>query len=153
MIVIRSNEVEGKDWGEMVGIGPIGLVIKWLIHNEVGDETYGHRFAIREFIVNAAKTNELPAHRHKYVEALYILSGRIIFKGQSGEQEVGPGDVVYTFSNELHSARAADGYQGPMRFLCVIDCVDGRENCTPMGRSISVVPNPCDGKAKRKSKR
>ncbi len=108
--------------------------------------------AIREFTVDGAKTKELPAHQHKYVEALYVLSGKIIIKGQNGEQEVGPGDVVYTYSNELHSARAVEGSNEPMRFLCIIDCVGGGENCNAIGKSIAVVPKPCDGKAKRKSR-
>jgi len=155
MIVIRPDDIPGNDWGEMVGIGPIGLVIKWLIDNKTGDESYGHRFAIREFTIDLdkGKTRELPAHKHKYVEALYVLSGKIIFKGSDVEQVVGPGDVVYTYSNELHSARAAEGATGKLRFLCVIDCIDGGDNCNATGKSISVVPKPCDGKAKRRIKR
>jgi len=149
MIVRKAKEVEGKDWGEMVGIGPVGLIIKWMVHNEVGDERYGHRFAVREFTVDLdhGKTRELPAHQHKYAEALYILEGRIVFKGEDAEQEVGPGDVVYTFSNEMHSAKAAEGTKGKMKFICVIDCPDGGENCSPTGKGVAVASNPCDGKA------
>jgi len=139
MIVIRGKDIEAKDWGELVGIGPIGLKIKWLIHNGVGDDSYGHRFALREFIVEPGQVKPLPAHQHKYVEAVYVISGKAIFKGETGEEEVGPGDVIYTYSNELHSSRIVEnGGREPLRIICCIDCVDGGENCSPEMKGITV---------------
>ena len=67
-----------------------------------------------------------------------MVSGRGIFATDSEETEVGPGDVVYIYSNELHTGRLISGAREPLEFLCCIECVDGGENCTPEGKGLII---------------
>lgn len=138
MIIVRGEEVEAKDWGEMVGQGHIGLWMKWLIHKGVGDDSYRHRFALRE-ITYEPDRKPTPMHRHEYVEAFYVISGRVIFRSESEEVELKAGDVAYTAPNELHGTipvKNADDEE--FRAICCIDCVDGGENCIPWAKSINI---------------
>ena len=138
MIIVRGKDTEGKDWGEMVGHGHTGVKMKWLIHKEVGDDSYRHRFALRELTYEQDR-KPTPMHRHEYVEALYIISGKLIFRSEREEVELGPGDVAYTAPNELHGTSPVKDKGGePLRAICCIDCVDGGENCIPWAKGISI---------------
>ena len=124
MIVRRLNEVEAIDVGKLLSIPNMGIGLRWLVHNKVGDDSYGHRFAVRHFTFGPGKS--YPMHRHKYVEAVYILSGRFAFRNETEEVEMGPGDLVYTYSEETHAMRVLG--DEPVTLICCIDCVDD-ESC------------------------
>jgi quercetin dioxygenase-like cupin family protein len=134
MIIRKVQDVEELDVGGMFGIPDMGIKIQWLVHNAVGDETYGHRFAFRRFTVRPKVSH--PIHHHKYVQCAYILSGTAFFKGSDGEEvEVGPDTIIYTASEEAHGMRAGpDG----VTLLCVIECIDGGENCVPEVKHYSL---------------
>lgn len=119
--------MEVIDVGKLLNMPDVGITLRWLVHNQVGDESYGHRFAFRHFTVEPGKS--YPMHHHKYVEAVYILSGRVLFQTETEEVEMGPGDLVYTSREEPHALRALG--DEPVTLVCCIDCVDGGENCTP----------------------
>lgn len=123
MIVRKAQDVEF----EILKFGdkPRGLRRKWLVHNGIGDDSYGHRFAVREFIREPGE--RLSMHWHKYVEALYIISGRVKFCTETEEVELGPGDLVYTAADEVHGAEVIG--DEPVHSICCIDCVDGGRSC------------------------
>ncbi len=127
MIVVRGKDVERYDVGKLLRI-PImeGVKIQWLIHKRVGDEKYGHRFATRLYTVPPGKM--FPLHFHKYVEAAHILSGRINFENETEAVELGPGDIIYTYSDEPHGSTVISNE--PAQVLCCIDCLD-EATCDP----------------------
>lgn len=134
MIVRKADNVEAKDVGDVLGTSKMGVKIQWLIHNGVGDSSYKHNFALRRFTFEPGKS--YPLHHHKYVEGVYILSGKGYFATEKERVEVGPGDVVYTASEEPHGLGAIG--DKPLMFICCIDCVDGGENCSPESKAVKV---------------
>lgn len=135
MIVRKSQDIEATDVGDILGIPKMGINIQWLIHKELGDDSYGHRFALRRFTFEPGKS--YPMHHHKYVEGVYIMSGKAFFETETEKVEVGPGDVIYTYSEEPHALGAVG--DEPVELICTIDCVDGGENCTPQAQKAGVV--------------
>jgi len=128
MIVRRFSEVEAIDVGKLLNIPDLGIKIRWLVHNKVGDDSYGHRFAFRHFTFEPGSS--YPIHHHKYVEAVYILSGRLAFRNETEEVEMEPGDLVYTYFEEPHALRVLG--DEPVTLICCIDCVDGGASCNQM---------------------
>lgn len=131
MIVRRLKDVEIIDVGEAFGHPPGMMLIQWIISNKIGDERYGHRYAVRKYTLQPGlKIDEIPFHNHKYVQSPHILKGRMEFENQEGEKaEVGPGDTVYFFSNEPHKGTVIGSE--PVELLCIIDCPDGGTDCVP----------------------
>ena len=134
MIVRQGRQVEQQDTGVMRGEQPSGIKVKWLIHRELGDESYGHRFAVREFVIESGKA--IKPHNHKYVEAFYVVSGRALVEGEGEKVEVGPGDLVYTYSDEVHAITPIGNEE--FKIVCSIDCIDGGDNCSPAGWVASI---------------
>lgn len=127
MIVQKSRDVEAQDAGKVLGTTDMGIKIQWLIHNKVGDSSYQHNFALRRFTFEPGKS--YPMHHHKYVEGVYILSGKGYFDTGKERVEVETGDIIYTATEETHSLGALENE--PLMFICCIDCVDGGQNCLP----------------------
>ena len=134
MIVRKADNVESKDVGDVLGTSKMGIKIQWLIHNDVGDSSYKHNFALRRFTFEPGKS--YPLHHHKYVEGVYILSGKGYFATEKERVEVGPGDIVYTAYDEPHGLGAIG--DEPLRLLCCIDCIDGGENCSSESKAVKV---------------
>jgi quercetin dioxygenase-like cupin family protein len=110
-----------------------GVTVRWLTHRDLGGEEYQHNHALRHFTI--APGGELPIHSHQYTQIMYLLSGRALCLGLSPDgkpeqQEVGPGDFVYTYSFEPHGLKNPSPTE-PVVLLCCIDCVDGKDNCLP----------------------
>lgn len=134
MMVISADKVAPLDVGKILKVPPLeGVTIQWLVHKGVGDERYGHRFAMRIYTLPPGKM--FPMHFHKYVEAVYVLSGRASFENEEEVREIGPGDVLYTFSDEPHGGVVIG--DEPLRVLCCIDCVD-ELTCDPMKQAQAV---------------
>jgi len=131
MIVRRLKDVEVMDVGKAFGLPEDVMLIQWIISNEVGDERYHHSYAVRKYTIQPGLPIEkIPFHNHKYVQSPHILSGRVICENDKGEiLEAGPGDTIYFYENEPHRV----GIMGnePAEVLCIIDCLDGGENCNP----------------------
>ena len=70
MILRSPQDVEEQDVGDSLGIPDMGVKIKWLIHNRIGDSRYKHNFALRRFTFEPGKSFTL--HSHKYVELSLI---------------------------------------------------------------------------------
>ncbi len=134
MIIRKGKDVEVEDRSAAHGSSPMSITRKWLIHNEVGDDSYGHRFAVREFMFKPGTSGTM--HKHKYVEAVYIVSGRVLFKNDREEVELEPGDVAYTYSEEPHYLTAIG--DTPVKFIMCIDCINGCDNCSPTRCSGSI---------------
>lgn len=127
MIVTRFDQVEPIDVGNLLGLADVGMTMRWLIHRGMGDVRYRHTFALRHHTVEPGKPMRL--HSHKYVEAVYVLSGRVRFETDADSAELEPGDTLYLHEGEPHRGMALGGE--PAAFLCVIDCIGGGENCFP----------------------
>ena len=125
MIVRRVNDIEPIDVSKLLNAPDMGIKLRWLVHNQVGDESYGHQFAFRHFTIEPGKS--YPMHHHKYVEAVYILSGKCAFRTETEEVKLEPGDLVYTSREEPHALIALG--DDPLILTCCIDCMDGGENC------------------------
>ena len=134
MIVGKADDVESKDVGDVLGTSKMGIKIQWLIHNGVGDSSYKHNFALRRFTFEPGTS--LPMHHHKYVEGVYILSGKGYFANEEERVEIEPGDVIYTASEEPHKLGATG--DEPMRLICCIDCIDGGGNCLPESKAVKL---------------
>lgn len=134
MIVRRGEEVEAQDVGEVLGTGKLGIRIQWFINNDVGDDSYVHNFAMRQFTFDPGVS--YPLHHHKYVEGVYVVSGHGYFENDKERIEVRPGDVIYTASQEPHGI----GNLGnePLVMVCAIDCVDGGGNCSTRSRAVKL---------------
>ena len=139
MIVVKKGQVQPIDVGKLLKLAPMeGVTIQWLIHKGVGDERYGHRFAVRLYSIPPGKG--FPTHFHKYVEAAYVLAGRAAFESESDdheivEHELGPGDILYTYPDEPHGGRVLG--TEPLQILCCIDCVD-EMTCDPEKQAQAV---------------
>jgi quercetin dioxygenase-like cupin family protein len=126
MIIRRANEVRELDVEKIVGVSGIKMTVKWMIDKNVGGEEYGHRFAVRYFTM--APGGEYPMHKHHYVEAVFLITGKLAFADQSGNWvEIGPGDVVYTARWEEHALKNVG--QETAAFICCIDCEPEGEPC------------------------
>ena len=49
MIVRRIDDVETIDVGKPFGLPDNTIVIQWIFSNEVGDEKYHHKHAVRKY--------------------------------------------------------------------------------------------------------
>lgn len=143
MIVRKTASVPSKDVGMMLGKPAMGIRIQWLIHSGIGDDAYQHNFAVRRFTFDPGKS--FPLHHHKYVEGVYILSGKGYFATDKEEVEVVPGDVVYTATDEPHALGALG--EEPLVFLCCIDCVreKGGDSCSPDSKVVCMVLDEQEG--------
>ena len=108
-----------------------GIAVRWLTHKDMGGEEYVHNHALR--MATIAPGTETDMHGHKFVQIIYVLSGKLIFSvkdkdGNRTDREMGPGDFVYTYSDEIHGM--ANRGTEPAVVLDCIDCVDGKGNCT-----------------------
>ena len=128
MIVIKKDQVEPIDVGNLLNIPAMnGVTIRWLVHKGIGDERYGHHFSLRHYKIPPGKM--FPLHFHKYVEAVYMLSGRMEFENEEEGFEVGPGDVIYTFEDEPHGSTVLG--DEPAEMICCINCLGDGANCDP----------------------
>jgi mannose-6-phosphate isomerase-like protein (cupin superfamily) len=127
MFVTRAQDAKKEDLGLLRGDKPQGVTIKWLFDREMGDESYGHDFSVKELECGGDK--EVVAHSHEHVEACYVVSGRAIFQGANDEEvEVGPGDLVITYRNEPHMIKPADGK--PFKMVVCNNCYGNGDNCS-----------------------
>ena len=123
---VKEIEYQGK-------IYPVKNVhVKWLTHKDLGGNEYQHNHALRHFTIGPK--GEIPMHSHKYTQIMYLVSGNAVCcaTGKDGtveERQVKPGDFAYTYSFEPHAIKNPSETE-PVVFLCCIDCVDDRRNCT-----------------------
>ena len=131
MILRRIEDVEKMDVGLKFGKPEGVMIIQWIFSNEVGDERYHHKHAVRKYTVKPGPSlEEVPFHKHKYVQTPYILKGRMVFENEAGERyEVGPGDSVCFYENEPHHGAVLG--DEPVELLCIIDCPGDGEDCVP----------------------
>ena len=129
MILRQIKEVETIDVGKAFGMPNGTMIIQWIFSNEVGDERYGHRFAVRKYTLKSVDPSAIPFHDHKYIQSLTVLSGRVRCESPDGIVEAGPGDSVCFYENEPHKAVPVGDETAEV--LCIIDCVNGGGNCFP----------------------
>jgi len=129
MILRKIQDVETIDVGKPFGMPEGSMRIQWIVSNEVGDERYCHRFAVRKYTIKPVDPSMIPFHEHKYIQSLTVLSGRMAVESPDGRVEAGPGDSVYFYENEPHKAVPVGNET--VELICIIDCPDGGENCIP----------------------
>jgi len=127
MILREIKDIEPIDVGKPFGMPEGSMIIQWIFHNQVGDERYHHKFAVRKYMLKPVDPSAIPFHNHKYVQSLTVLSGRMKCESPSGVVEAGPGDSVCFYENEPHKAVPIG--EGKTEVLCIIDCLNGGENC------------------------
>jgi quercetin dioxygenase-like cupin family protein len=129
MITRKGNDVERVDVGKPFGMPEGKMIIQWYFSRGTGDEKYHHNFAVRKYTLIPGLTETPPFHYHKYVQAPFIISGRMRFETPDDSVEVGPGDEVIFAENEPHRAIAIG--DEPVEMICIIDCPDGGDCCDP----------------------
>lgn len=129
MILRQIKDVQSIDVGKAFGMPDGTMLIQWIFSNEVGDERYRHRFAVRKYTLRPVDPAAIPLHDHKYIQSLTILSGRVRCESPDGIVEAGPGDSVCFYEHEPHKAVPIG--DETVELLCIIDCPDGGENCFP----------------------
>jgi quercetin dioxygenase-like cupin family protein len=129
MILRRIKDVKTIDVGKAFGMPDGTMRIQWIFSNEVGDESYRHRFAVRKYTLKGVDPSAIPFHDHKYIQSLTVLSGRMRCESPDGVVEAGPGDSVCFYENEPHKAVPVG--DEIVELMCIIDCPDGGENCFP----------------------
>ena len=103
MILRNAKQIEPIEIEEITFKGvkyPVkNLTARWLVHKDLGGEEYVHNHAMRHFTIGPS--SEIPLHQHKFVEIIYILSGKLISidiaeDGKRQDIEVGPGDCWWS---------------------------------------------------------
>ena len=131
MILRKLEDVKKIDVGVAFGAPEGMLIIQWIFSNEIGDERYHHKHAIRKYTLQPGIPLEMiPFHNHKYVQSPFILKGQMIFENEAGEKfEVGPGDSVIFYEDEPHRGTVLG--DEPAEMLCIIDCPGDGKDCIP----------------------
>lgn len=111
MIVKDYRQVPAQPSG-----GPGGSALRWVVSKEDG----APRFAMRVVEVEPGKST--PHHSHWWEHEVFVLSGEGIVKGNSGEQPLREGSVVFVPGEENH--QFLNTGSGVLRFICVVPHVD-----------------------------
>jgi quercetin dioxygenase-like cupin family protein len=117
--VITSLESEGKK----IDVG--NVKIKWLTHKNLGG--YDHTFAVRHLTIGPGSM--IPEHDHEYVEAVFVLKGKLEVSSGGETRTLEPNTLFYVPSFEPHSAKNLG--DEPASVICCINCVGDGENCIP----------------------
>ena len=104
-----------------------GTFVRWMIHSGMGGPEYKHNFAIRYFTIEPG--GEVPMHSHDYVQAGFIISGKVMVSTDKEKREVGPGDFIYLASYEPHEFKNVSQTE-EAKFTCTIDCPRGEAGCS-----------------------
>jgi quercetin dioxygenase-like cupin family protein len=140
MILRNAGNIEPIEIKEITFKGvkyPVkNITARWLVHKDLGGEEYVHNHALRHFTIGPS--SEIPLHQHKFVEIIYILGGKLIStdidkEGKRQDIEVGPGDCLYHYSDEVHGFKNPSDTE-PATLLCCIDCIGDKGNCIPTSR-------------------
>ncbi len=89
-----------------------GVTIRWLITEADG----AGKFIMRHFTL--APGASTPYHDHRWEHEVFVLEGEGMVKSATGENPVGPGDVVFMPGGEKHCFRNVGN--APLTFLCLI---------------------------------
>jgi len=117
---VKEMHLEGKTF-------PVaGTSVRWMVHNEYGGPEYRHNFALRHFTMEPG--GKIPFHAHEYVEAVFVLTGELVFTSETETVRVGPGDLVYTHAQEGHSLENPSETE-TVTFTCTIDCPGDGSYC------------------------
>ena len=130
MILRKIDEVEKIDVGKPFGMPEGSMLIQWMVSNEVGDERYQHRFAVRKYTLKPVDPSKVPFHNHQYIQCMTVIKGRVRCENPEGFVEASPGDSVYFYENEEHKAVPVG--DETVEVMCVIDCPDDGANCNPV---------------------
>jgi quercetin dioxygenase-like cupin family protein len=133
MILRKIDEVKKIDVGKPFGMPEGSMIIQWIVSNEIGNERYQHRFAVRKYTLKPVDPLQVPFHNHKYIQCMHILKGKLRAENPEGSVDVEPGDTVYFYENEEHKAVPIG--DETVELLCIIDCPDDGVNCN------SVIPD------------
>lgn len=82
----------------------------------IGADEGSGNFHMRYFAVQPGGYTSLDQHAHDH--GVYILHGHALLRLGDEECELGPGDVVYISSNEIHQFFALE--TEPFGFLCIV---------------------------------
>ncbi|MGC9071081.1 MAG: cupin domain-containing protein [Acidilobus sp.] len=111
----KVSDVKVQDVSSLLP-GTVGVYVQWLVTKETGSE----KFAMRRFVVKPK--GRMPLHNHKYVEAVFIIRGRLSVRIGNDERVVGPGDYLFTSPWEPHSIE--NPFDDEAEFVCVISYED-----------------------------
>ncbi len=111
----RTSDVKPQDVSGLLP-GTVGVYVQWLVTKETGSE----KFALRRFTVRPG--GRMPLHNHKYVEAVYVVKGRLRVRIGAEERVVGPGDYFFTGPWEPHMIE--NPYDEEAEFICAISYED-----------------------------
>ncbi len=131
MILRKRDDVQKIDVGKPFGLPNDMMIIQWIFSNEVGDERYHHKHAVRRYTLQPGLPLEMiPFHNHTYVQSPLIISGRMVFENGDGEKvEAGPGDCVVFYEDEQHRGTVLG--DEPVELICIIDCPGQGADCVP----------------------
>lgn len=113
--VVKVTEVQYQ--GELHEVK--GTSLKWMVHSALGGPEYKHNYAIRYFTIEPGGI--VPMHSHDYVQAAFLLSGKLIITTDKEERKAESGDVVYIASYEPHEFENVSQTEKAI-FTCTIDC-------------------------------
>lgn len=97
---------------EEVEEGSKNVKVRWLITKDLGAKN----FAMRWF--EMAPNGFTPLHEHPWEHEVFVLKGKGIVKGSSGESEFKEGDVIFIPPNETH--QFTNNSEENIEFLCLI---------------------------------
>lgn len=81
---------------------PPTMSLPGIVGHHVIDERHGAALG-RTFTVEFAPGAKLGAHDHPFEETFYVLQGKIVFKADGVEHELGTGDVAFAGVGCLHA--------------------------------------------------
>ncbi len=98
--------------------GAPGVLVRWLLTEKDG----ANNFNMRVFEIEPGRQTE--HHRHAWEHEVFVLSGKGKVWSESGEQEIGPEQVVLVAPQELHHFASIG--DTPLKFIC---CVPNKRYC------------------------
>ncbi|MGC9111815.1 cupin domain-containing protein [Acidilobus sp.] len=96
--------------------GTRGVTVQWLVSKADGSD----KIALRRFVVKPHGV--MPYHKHKYVEAVYIIKGTLKVTINGLTKMLKAGDFFYTGPYEPHSIENPSDEEAV--FLCAISYED-----------------------------
>ena len=85
-------------------------------------------------VFDVAPGSSSPGHSHRWEHEVYILSGKGVVKGSTGESELEEGVVVFVEPDEPH--RFVNTGDDTLRFVCVIPLIDPAEEAQAKGLEV-----------------
>ena len=89
-----------------------GVALRWVVSKQDG----APGFAMR--VIDVQPGCATPHHEHAWEHEVFVLAGKGVVKGETGESLIGEGSVVFVAGDEKH--QFVNTANEVLRFICVV---------------------------------